>query len=388
VKQFENIFRTIFAVFLVLLTGSSAAEADDTPTDSIEMGLITCSPHNEIYSLYGHTAIRCHNLSTGADYIYNYGVFNFKAPHFVTRFVFGLTDYQLECIPARYFWPYYYEWGSQVSEQVLNLTNDEKRRLLDALRENSKAENKTYRYNYFFDNCSTRPRNIIEANLDGTVEYAPLDGEAPSFRHMIHERNSRHPWAAFGNDILLGIKADRKATQREQQFLPDNLRRDFNRAMIVRDNQRVPLVKEERVLVPGRVQVVEEEFPLTPMQCAMFLLAVSLAVFIYEHCRHSTLRYFDALLMLATGLAGIVLFVMIFSQHPTTSINLQILVLNPLSLLFIPTVVRRRKTRWFTVSMACVVLFFIGAFWQDYAEGMEILALCLLLRYWRHIHDK
>lgn len=369
--------------------GTSQVKAQGTtPMDSIEFGLITCSPHDEVYSLYGHTAIRCHNLSTGADAIFNYGVFNFKAPHFVLRFVFGLTDYELECVPARYFWPYYQKWGSQVTEHVLDLTNDEKQRLMEALIENCKPENKTYRYNYFFDNCSTRPRNIIEDNLDGSVIYQPRPDYQRTFREMIHEHTVKHPWAAFGNDILLGIKADRQATQREQEFLPDNLRRDFELALVDRDGVTTPLVKERRVLVRPGVQMVNEGFPLSPMHCAVLLLAVSLAVFIYEHFKRQTLRWFDAVLMLLTGLAGIVLFVMIFSQHPTTSINLQILVLNPLSLVFIPSVVRRRKTRWFTVSMLCICLFFVGALWQDYAEGMEIVALCLLLRYWRHLNDK
>lgn len=369
--------------------GTSQVKAQGTtPMDSIEFGLITCSPHDEVYSLYGHTAIRCHNLSTGADAIFNYGVFNFKAPHFVLRFVFGLTDYELECVPARYFWPYYQKWGSQVTEHVLNLTNDEKQRLMEALIENCKPVNKTYRYNYFFDNCSTRPRNIIEDNLDGSVVYQPRPDYQRTFREMIHEYTVKHPWAAFGNDILLGIKADRLATQREQEFLPDNLRRDFELALIDRDGVTTPLVKERRVLVRPGVQMVNEGFPLSPMHCAVLLLAVSLAVFVYEHFKRQTLRWFDAVLMLLTGLAGIVLFVMIFSQHPTTSINLQILVLNPLSLVFIFSVVRRRKTRWFTVSMLCICLFFVGALWQDYAEGMEIVALCLLLRYWRHLNDK
>ena len=134
--------------------------------------------------------------------------------------------------------------------------------------------------------------------------------------------------------------------------------------------------------------MVKEEFPLTPTHCAALLLAISLAIFIYEHFKRRTLYLFDALMMLLTGLAGCVLFVMIFSQHPTTSINLQILLLNPVSLFFIPTVIRHRRTCWFTINMLCTCAFLIGGIWQDYAEGMEIVALCLLLRYWRHLNDK
>ena len=134
--------------------------------------------------------------------------------------------------------------------------------------------------------------------------------------------------------------------------------------------------------------MVQDNCPVTPLGAACILLAVSLAVFIFEHFARRTLHYFDALLMMLSGLAGLVLSVMIFSQHPATSINLQILVFNPLALWFLPAVVRRRKTRWFTISAVCLCLFYVGAFWQDYAEGMEIVALCLLLRYWRHHHDK
>lgn len=388
-KQFENIFRTILGIFVVFWAGINSVKAEDsTPMDSIEIGLITCSPHEEIYSLYGHTAIRCHNLSTGADYVYNYGVFNFKAPHFVLRFIFGLTDYELQCAPFVPFCEYYAQWGSMVTEQVLNLTDKEKCQLMNALIVNSRPENKTYRYNYFYDNCSTRPRNIIEDNVDGKVVYLPNEDYAPSFREMIHQCTAKHPWAAFGNDILLGIKADRETTQREQQFMPDNLRQDFSKAMIERNGIRTPLVKEQRIIVKPGIQMVEEDFPLTPFQCAMLLLIASIAVSVYEIRKQRTAYLFDALLMLATGLAGCVLFIMIFSQHPTTSINLQILVLNPLALLFIPSVIRKRKTHWFTISAVCTALFLIGAIWQDYAEGMGIVALILLLRFLRHIHDK
>lgn len=374
---------------MAIYMGASSVKAESpTQMDSIEFSLITCAPHDEIYSLYGHTAIRYHNLSTGADSIYNYGVFNFKAPHFVLRFVFGLTDYELQRIPSQWFFPYYAEWGSQVTEHKLNLTNDEKQNLMNALRKNCLPENKVYRYNYFYDNCSTRPRNIIEASLNGSVIYQSQPDYDPTFREIIHQHTTRHPWAAFGNDILLGIKADAKTTQREQEFVPDNLRRDFEKALVDRNGVTSPLIKECRIIVRPGVQMVDNSFPLTPFQCAIILLIVSLLIFIYEHFKQTTLRYYDALLMLSTGLAGLILFVMIFSQHPTTSINLQILVLNPVSLLFIPAVIRRRKTRWFTISMICTCLFFVGAFWQDYAEGMEIVALCLLLRYWRHVNDK
>lgn len=356
--------------------------------DSVEIGLITCSPHEEIYSLYGHTAIRIHDLRNNADWIFNYGVFNFKAPHFASRFVFGLTDYELGVAPTQPFLNYYAEWGSQVTEQVLNLTIEEKQRIIEALSNNYKPENRIYRYNFLYDNCSTRPRDIIENNIEGNIIYTPRKDFSPTYRELIRKHTVRHPWATFANDILLGVKADHKTTMREQEFLPENLRHDFDYATIERNGQQVPLVKERRELQPPGVQIIEEDFPLSPTQCGILLIVLSLVIFAYEHIKKRIIRLFDVFLMLLTGLAGLVLFIMIFSEHPTTSVNLQIMILNPLSLFFIRPILKGRRTAWFTLSMLLTMAFFIGSFWQDYAEGMEFVALCLLLRYWRHYNDK
>ncbi len=389
-KQFENIFRTLLIVILGFVVPTTAPAKDEVrhSMDSVEIGLLTCSPHEEIYSLYGHTALRIHDLRNNADWIFNYGVFNFKTPHFALRFVFGLTDYELGVAPTKPFLDYYAEWGSQVTEQVLNLTPEDKQRIIDALTVNYQPENRIYRYNFLYDNCSTRPRDIIERHIEGKIAYTPRKDYAPTFREMIREHTARHPWATFGNDLLLGVRADHKTNIREQEFLPNNLRYDFDHATIERNGQTVPLVKERRELVHPGVQVIEEDFPLSPLQCCILFFVLSVAIFAYEYIKRKTLRWFDVLLMTITGLAGIALFIMIFSEHPTTSINLQILILNPLSLFFIWPVVKGRRTMWFTLCMLCTMAFLLGSFYQDYAEGMEIVALCLLLRYWRHYHDK
>ena len=389
-KQFENIFRTLFLAIIGLFISLTTSAQDEVnqSMDSVEIGLLTCSPHEEIYSLYGHTAIRIHDLRNNADWVFNYGVFNFKAPHFASRFVFGLTDYELGVVPTRPFLEYYAEWGSQVTEQVLNLTQEDKQRIIEALAINYKPENRIYRYNFLYDNCSTRPRDIIERNIEGIIKYNPRNDYSPSYREMIREHTAHHPWATFANDILLGIKADNKTTMREQEFLPENLRHDFDHATIERNGQQVPLVKEHRELQPPGIQVKEEDFPLSPLHCGILLFSLSLFLFTYEYIKKTTIRLFDVSLMLLTGLAGLVLFIMIFSEHPTTSINLQILVLNPLSLFFIWPVLRGHKTIWFTLNALLTIGFFIGCFWQDYAEGMEFVALSLLTRYWRHRNDK
>ena len=366
--------------------GTIVSEID--PMDSVEVSLLTCSPHEEIYSLYGHSAIRWHDLRSDGpvetrDIVFNWGMFNFNKPHFVLRFVFGLTDYELGVFPYSSFWPYYKKWGSSVTEQVLNLTNDEKRSLQQALAMNLRPENKVYRYNFFYDNCSTRPRDILERSIHGTVNYQDRDDYTPSYRDMVHECVRNHPWAAFGNDMLLGVKADLQTSRTEQEFLPSNLRHDFANAQIYSNGTYRPLVKEERLSVPPGVQIIESDFPLSPTECATILLIISVCILLLEIRRKKTYKFWDVVLMALQGLAGCVLFVMLFSQHPTTSTNLQILLFNPLPLFFIPSVIRRKaRTWWIYIMPVMIILFLSGSIWQCYAEGLMIVALCLLIRIW------
>lgn len=393
-KRFRRIWRaTLVTILGVILQQSAKAEKYDPLVymDSVEFSLLTCSPHEEIYSLYGHTALRYKDLHHGesTDVVFNWGVFNFKAPHFVARFVFGLTDYELEIAPYKAFCRYYQHWGSQVVEQVLNLTTEEKVALNAALKENYQQENRVYRYNYFYDNCSTRPRDILERCISGKVVYTPRNGYQPSFREMIHQQTANHRWATYGNDMLLGVKADLTTNRQEQEFLPANLLYDFDHATVVdaSGNSR-PLVSERRQAIAGGVQTVEPDFLLTPTEVFCLLLALSLTVFVAEYKRKKTFVTFDVLLMLLLGLAGCVLFVMIFSQHPTTSLNLQLLLINPVHLFFLRNVIRRRKTRYWWILLAMICLYLCGGLIQHYAEGWAILALCLLLRFCTHIRNE
>ncbi|MBQ8990578.1 MAG: DUF4105 domain-containing protein [Prevotella sp.] len=353
--------------------------------DSVEVSLLTCSPHEEIYSLYGHSALRWHDLHqegprAGEDLAFNWGIFNFDKPYFVARFVFGLTDYELGVIPYQAFCSYYEQWGSSVTEQVLNLTNEEKQKLKEALANNLLPENRIYRYNFFYDNCSTRPRDIVEKCINGKVEYAQRNDYTPSYREMVGYCTRNHPWATFGNDILLGIKADWDTDLRQQEFLPGNLLYDFDRAQVYSDGTYRQLVSERRMAVNPGVQIIEEDFPLTPMQCALILLAITIGISIFDWKRKKRSAWYDTILFLMQGLAGCVLFAMLFSQHPTTSTNLQILLINPMALGFIPSVIRKKNKTWPKVQTVMLVLFFIGSLFQHYAEGMLIVALCLLLR--------
>ena len=225
-------------------------------------------------------------------------------------------------------------------------------------------------------------------HLQGKVIFEERTDFEPTYREMIHELTRHHEWATMGNDLLLGVKADQKTTREQQEFLPMNLLYDFDHAQVYANGIYRQLVKERRILVSAGIQVIEKDFPLSPMDCAILLLLVCLGILMIEWKQKKHYVWFDATLMLATGLSGCIILLMFFSDHPTTSTNLQIFLLNPLPLFYLPAVLRHSKTtHYWNISLGMTCLFLLGALWQDYAEGMEVLALCLLTRYWSHIRN-
>lgn len=366
-----------------------AAQQDSLRMDSVEISLMTCQPHDEIYSLYGHTAIRYHDLRKGGiDVAFNYGVFDYHKPLFTLRFVFGLTDYELGVYPFRLFQEEYRHFGSMVTEQVLNLTDEEKAVLRQALAINLQDGNRIYRYNYFYNNCTTKARDIIEQSIQGKVRYDIREDYTPTYREMVHEMTKNNPWAAFGNDLLLGIKADQQTDRCQQEFLPHNLMYDFDHAQIYHNGQYRPLIKESRIAVPAGIQVRRDGFPLSPLFCALSLLAIGVILWTLQIRNKHIFLWWDLLLMIIVGIIGIVLFLMLFSQHPTVSLNLQFILLNPLPWFFLWKVLRGRQTRYWVITSVLAALFLIGGLFQHYAEGIWSLALCLLLQSWLHLKMK
>lgn len=385
-----NIFLYRLLLTFILLDISKIAIGNttnyaETPADSIRVSLLTCSPHDEIYSLYGHTAIRYEDKASKTDIVVNYGMFSFKKPFFVARFVLGLTDYEMGIQDFNDFCYEYQYFGSQVTQQEINLTPEEKGQLLKALQDNY-ANARVYRYNYFYNNCTTKARDIILKSINGKIEYKNAIDKSVSFRDLIHGCNANYSWASFGNDLLLGFKADMQTTREEQQFLPDNLMRDFGQAKIVSaDGSARPLVKNTEIIVKGNDYAIAGKTKVTPQFVFITLLLLFAAIVVAEFKTKKRFLWVDISLLLASGLAGLILFVMLFSEHPTTSTNLQIFILCPLNLYWAIYIIKNkrnerklRKAWTFLSIMLCIGL--SGRLIQVYAEGMPLLALSLLLK--------
>lgn len=396
------LFKRFLICASVLLTGISSAcgaenaDSGSSPLDSIEVSLLTCQPHDEVYSLYGHTAIRVKNSITGTDWAVNYGVFDFNTDYFVAKFVFGITDYMLGIFPFDDFLKEYKFFGSGVFQQRINLSTSEKEAFMQALVENARPENVVYRYNYYYNNCTTRARDIIYGALEGEVSKPEECGL--TFRELIHSKNEDHRWARCGNDMLLGVGSDKMASPEEAEFLPEYLMKDFETARVTYpDGTQKALVDSAFwVLMPGQPWHPADavDMPLTPIQCAWIVFAAILAYTLFSlflMARGSgrslkTLRIIDYALCCLYALAGLMLFAMLFSQHPTVRLNLQILMFCPLW--FITAWPTARSSKGWIVMAVALTAFFLGNFVQSYAEGANVLALALSLIIAKNIMQK
>ncbi|MGC3976955.1 MAG: DUF4105 domain-containing protein [Paludibacteraceae bacterium] len=355
--------KIVFFFFLFLaFNGFSQVQV----TDSTKISLITCSPGKAVYEQFGHTAIRFYDPTIKIDLMFNYGIFSFNKPNFYGRFIKGETDYQLGTYNSEYFFPEYQERNSSVTEQELNLTKEQKQRLMDALFLNYLPENREYRYNFIFDNCATRPRIKIEEALAGeTLVYSPENTAFFTFRHWVGKYVGFHTWTKFGIDLLLGKDADRLATKMEATFLPEDLMVEFREAKIKSsDGQIRPLIKSEKVLVEKR----QEELSMPnllqkPTTIALLVLLIGLSITYFEFIKKKNWKIIDSILLIFTGLAGVVVFyLMFFSVHPLIKSNFNILWCNPLNTLvgIILWVKKCRKTvlcfQWLNTVL------FLGAF--------------------------
>ena len=364
----------IVLTFILSVVNATVGAQSMTNPDRIQISLLTCSPGKEVWAQYGHTAIRYYDKESGEDLAINYGIFSLDQTYFIPRFVLGMTDYRMGVQPMDMFLAQYSYEGRGVVEQVLNLSAEDKEVIYKALQENMKPENVVYRYNYFFDNCTTRARDMLVNHLHGKVVYPPAEEDA-TFRSMIHKWNDKYEWSQFGEDLLLGVNADRKTTKSEQQFLPENLRSDFDKA---RYNGK-PLVKETNVLLDAETEVAEPVFPLSPLSIALIFAVISLVMMLFSYRRQQVYWAWDLALMLTSGLMGIIFFVMIFSQHPCVSLNFILLFFNPLPLFFLYSTIKKKKVIWWKIWGVLIILGLFGSLFQEIPLPILIVASFLLI---------
>lgn len=324
----------------------SAAVDSAQQKDPIYISLLTCSPGTEPYTLFGHTAIHMRNAKLKRfDFVFNYGLFDYSAKNFVWRFVKGETDYELGAEPTDFFMSRYVDEGHTVWEQELNLTPEEKEMLFGLIVWNSRPENKFYRYNFLYDNCTTRARDAFQRAM-GEVRVAyPPNTDQLTFRDIIHRYTASSPWVELGIDLVLGCEVDRPLDYRNKMFVPSryhNLVKDAT--LEYPDGTIKPFVREEKIWEPTCELKDTPGFPLSPVLTMWLVFALTVVVSFIDWNRRKVSLWLDVLLLTAQGVAGLlVAFLFFFSEHPAVGTNWLIVIFNPLVFVLIPLIFKRRS---------------------------------------------
>lgn len=329
-----------FCLLFLLFSFSFICKAEEAQGDSkLRISILTCDPDDsEPYALFGHAAIRIIDHEFGADQAFNYGIFDFESPNFTYRFARGKAFHILGVNQTDAFIRSYKRRGSKIVEQVLNLTNEEKNVMRKKLYNNALPENRTYLYNFFYNNCSTKCFDILEQCIAGVITDTGK-GRNLSFRQLVRNCTEPQPWTKFGCDLALGKPADKKASVREQTFLPLLLREQLEQAQILNEKgDKRPLVSQTNILFEGYPtnKSSKSSYP-PPIIVFLILLVSTLIITILEKKQKIKLipKLFDTLLFLISGIGGCVLFFLgFFSIHPATNPNYLLLILHPLWLFF------------------------------------------------------
>lgn len=330
-------------------TGRSSLSLSDS-LDDIQVSLITFYPGDEIFEVFGHSEI----LVTDAKnaYFFNYGVFDFNSPNFLGRYIMGETDYMCALMPPAVDGGV--RQGRKMIKQDLNLTSEQARQVLDMLLTNARRENCVYRYRHFSDNCSTRPRDIIEKAIGQEIDYSKCDYiVGTTLRQIMSHYTHNYPWEQFGIDLVLGAACDTVVDARTQTFVPLFLMNALNMVEVDSGNGPEKLVKDTKVVMEGDddgLVLPPTPWYLHPLTIAFLLLLITVLVSRKDWRKHEVSRWFDIVLFIIAGLAGcIIFFVEFISTHEAVMPNYNILWLHPLllALAVLPWIKKAAKSlRW------------------------------------------
>jgi hypothetical protein len=322
--------------------------------------------------MYGHSAIRVSDPVHNLDLLYNYGTFRFVLPGFLVTFLSGELDYSLGVSRFQRDLAYYRtREGRPVVEQVLLLSRRQRQAVFAFLNENALPENATYRYDFLFDNCSTRVRDVFETVLGDRVDFPPPEMPQQSFRSLIHRYAEPFPFTQLGIDILLGLPTDEPASPREAAFLPDLLADAFDVAVVVQGGQSVPLVSSRETLI--WVEGYGRSTPVPWPSIWAWALAGVAGLLTLRDIRRDVDggRWLDVTWLGLSGLAGLfLLFMWLGTQHHVTRDNLDLLWAFPGHIVPALVLLTNRKPRWMTVYMgltstAMAILILGWAFWPE-----------------------
>ena len=331
-------------LFIALLLFSKLAHTQTLLSPQAELSIITCGPYQgELYSAFGHSAIRVVDPILGFDIAYNYGVFDFNQPNFYLNFTRGYLYYKLGIYSYPDFRDFYISYNRYVHEQILDIDSVQKQKIFSYLENNALPQNQTYRYDYFYNNCASKVRDVFAEVFKDQIKF---DGSFIktdyTIRDLTHNYLTQQPWGSLGIDICLGLPMDKKASPYEYMFLPDYIESSFDHTTLNGN----PMVKQ-------KVAVYESVPEKTPFHwyhpwIVFGLLLMSVSFFSYRDWkRKTTTKWFDVTLFSVLGLLGLLLFILwIATDHKAAANNFNLLWAFPLHLIGAIGLLKKNAGKW------------------------------------------
>ncbi|MCX6255074.1 MAG: DUF4105 domain-containing protein [Bacteroidia bacterium] len=368
----------IIISFLILINTLHVFSQSETDTS---VYLITCGPGTETYSIYGHTALRVVVQEKHIDTVYNWGVFDFSTPNFAWKFAKGRLDYMLGVESLQRFLQTYMFEQRIVYSQKINLNVEETEHLIELINENLKPENIKYRYDFFYDDCSTRIRDLLEKSVGKKLLYPPFEsGEIPTFRKMVGKYQNPYPWLKLGIDLIMGSSSDKKALIRDRMFLPIDMQVGLSETVINRDGKMIPLLQNPEIILDFDPPVVKQTFYTTPV--FVFTLLLIIIIILSALLKGKKINNLGDIIifLIFSVLALLMIFFNFFTDHQQMKWNLNIIWLNPFILICLGTlIVKKAGLIWFRIVFYISLTFLVLHLFLPQGFNIAFLPLVLVL---------
>lgn len=371
--------RLLCLLFILLLSIPGSVFAQ--PNDSTEVFLITCLPGNEVATIYGHSAIRVVNVSVGFDQVYSWGVYDFSTPNFVWKFAKGRLNYKIDSDSYEQFLQQYISEQRTVFSQRINFNKEEKIAFINLVNNNMLPENRLYLYDFFYDNCATRIRDLLEKTFSERLVYPDEKNiTLPTFRERINEVQKPIPWLSVGTDLLIGISGDKKAGFRERMFLPEDLRKNLALATVNDNGKLNPLLQNPIPVLEYKPLASNKNYLLSPLFIfCIILIVITLVSILIKRKKFN--NYLDIFLFLVFSILSVLMvFFNFFTDHQAMKMNLNIIWLNPLLIpAFVSLITKRRQLIWFRIILLISTGFLLSIVILPQTINMAFIPLILIL---------
>lgn len=358
-------------------------------SNNAQISIITSGPGEVLYEKFGHSAIRVKDPVLNFDLIYNYGIFDFENPTFYADFTKGFMKYKLAKYPfylALKNAQYYKRW---VKEQVLNLSQAQKNEFFTILEINILPENAGYLYDPYFDNCATKPRDIIKKVVGKNLIFKDdFVTQKMSLRELMNNEIHQNTWGSLGINIALGSRLDKIATPSEYLYLPDYVFESLKISKVLKDGKEENIISKTNILLDfNEKQPKSDNFSPFLIILILSLLGLYITYKDYKNAKRS--KSLDFILFFTTGITGVlIVYLWFFTNHSTAPNNFNFLWAFAPNLIVAFLLKQKKSPKWLSKYMLFLLVFLVISMiiWITKTQLFSItlipLFILLAVRYW------